>query len=182
MADATNFVYNPDGNESGAEGAPSPAAQSTAIEPVSWTATEYIDHQQGPVWFVGLAVATAAIGAGVYFLAHDLAGAIIVALLGTTVGIFASRKPRQLAYELSDGGIKIGAKNYGFGGFKSFSIIQDGGMVSLDLNPVKRFMPPISVYFGPNEHEKIMAILEDRLPFEERNLDPIEQLTRRLHF
>lgn len=149
---------------------------------VSWSASEYIDHKQGSAWFLGLAGATVLLSGALYLLSKDYFGSAIVLLLGVIVGVFARRTPRQLTYELSGDGIKIEQKLYPFALFKTFSIVQDGVLTSIDFIPIKKFMPPVSAYFDPSDQNKIIAVLEQHLPYEERQLDRVERLTRRLHF
>jgi hypothetical protein len=43
-------------------------------------------------------------------------------------------------------------------------------------------MPPISAYFAPKDEERITKILGNYLPYEERKLDNVERLSRRLRF
>ena len=103
-----------------------------------------------------------------------------ILVLGAIVAVFAKHNPSQVEYELSDSGLRIGDKAYSYGSFKSFSIIQDGAFKSIDLTPLKRFKPPISVYFDPKDQDKISAIIGAHLPYEERQLDTVDRLSRRL--
>jgi hypothetical protein len=48
--------------------------------------------------------------------------------------------------------------------------------------PLKRFMPPLSLYMDPADEEKIVDVLADYLPVEQREQDPIDKLMRRLRF
>lgn len=149
---------------------------------VSWLASEYIDHKQGPSWFLALAGGTVALAGVMYLLSKDYFGSGVVLMLGIIVAVFAKRTPRQLNYELSGDGLKIEQKLYPYALFKTFSIVQDGVLTSIDFMPVKKFMPPVSAYFDPADKDKIIAVLEQHLPYEERQLEAVERLTRRLHF
>lgn len=175
MADEINWKYDPESDDAG--DGPARSTQS-----LSWTASEYIDHQQGPKWFLLLGVGTLAVAGIVYLLTKDYFATGLMVVLGVIVGIFAKRQPRQLTYELSSEGLKIDKKLYPFRSFKSFSIVQDGPLLSLNLLPIKRLIPPISAYFDAGDHEKILDILGDRLPYEDHKLDGVERLTRRLRF
>src|SRR5207253_2939514 len=103
----------------------------------------------------GLIVLTIVISGGAYLITRDFFPPVIIVLLGIIVGAFARRTPRNLEYELSADGLKIAAKNYPLELFKSYSFIHDGGMLSLNLMPIKRLMPPVSAYFGGADQEKI---------------------------
>lgn len=177
MAEETKWEYTPDTDDE-------PAGRPGKVrhDGFSWTASEYIDHKQGAGWFITLAAATVVIAALIFLLTRDYIATTVIAVLGLTIGIFAKRTPRELTYELDAAGIKIGAKRYPYRLFKSFSVIHDGALLSLNLEPIKRFMPPVSVYFDPADHERIFDLLEDRLPYEEKQLEFLERLTRHLRF
>jgi len=149
---------------------------------LSWSASEYIDHKQGPLWFIGLSVITLIVAGLIYLITRDYFATVITIMLGIVVGTFAKRTPKERQYNLSAEALTIDEKAYPLSIFKSFSIIQDGALLSLELLPVKRFMPPVSVYFSPADQEKIVEIIEDHLPYEERRLEAVERLTRRLKF
>lgn len=149
---------------------------------VSWTASEYIAHPHGPGWYMGLIAGTAILTAVLYFLSKSIFSAGVAPVLGVIVGIFASRPPRQVDYELDQKGIRIAGRLYPYSSFKSFSILDEGGIPSISLTPLKRFMPPISAYFEPEQAPNITAALGDHLPFEQRRPDYVERLTHRLRF
>lgn len=147
-----------------------------------WTASEYIDHQQGATWYLMLALVTAALSAAFYLLLKDYFSSAAVIIIGAAVGAFAHRTPRQLSYEISAQGFKIADKPFGFDQFKSFAIIPGGPVSSIELDPIKRFMPPISVFFATKDQEAIITLLQEHLPYEERQLDAVERISRRLKF
>ena len=149
---------------------------------VTWEASEYIEHERNAGWYVLLAIITAGLATGIYFLTKDIFATVIIAVVGIIVGVFAGRKPRQMEYELSSSGLRIGEKSYPYSLFRTFSVIKDGAINSVNLTPMKRFMPPISAYFAPKDEEQITKMLGNYLPYEERKLDSIDHLSRRLRF
>jgi hypothetical protein len=149
---------------------------------VSWTASEYIDHARGAGWYALLAVATLALTGGIYLVSKDYFASALMPIIGVVIGIFASRKPRQIRYELSDSGLKIEEKFYPYNQFKSFAIIRDGALLSINLLPIKRLMVPVSAYFAAADEEKIIDTVGTHLPYEERGLDGVDRLSRRLRF
>jgi len=175
MADEaeTNWEYRPDEGEQ---------KRARAGRPVSWTASEYIDHKQGAGWFTALMLATLILAAIVYLITKDYFATTIIVIVGILVGVFARRAPRELNYELSADGLKIEDKLYPLHGFKSFTIIEEGPVGSLEFMPLKRFMPPVSAYFELADQKKIVAVLQNYLPYEDRQLDGVERLSRRLRF
>jgi hypothetical protein len=147
---------------------------------VAWTASEYIEHRHGPNWYFGLMIMTAAAAGGVYFLTKEYFAAGTIAVVGVIVGVFASRKPQQIKYELTSSGLQVGQKLYSYNLFKSFSVLKEGGFSSLNLQPLKRFMPPVSAHFESKDEDKIINTISDFLPYEEHKVDQIDRLSRRL--
>lgn len=186
---STNWEYKPDGKVvAAAPDLPGSVlksgiqSKSSKNEAVTWTASEYIDHTRGPGWYLALVAGTAVLAALVYFITKDYFATGVVALMGIIVGVFSRQKPKQVAYELSTSGLKAGEKVYPLSLFKSFALIREGELLSINLIPIKRFMPPLSIYFDPSDEEKIVGLLGSHLPLEEGGLDSIERLSRRLRF
>lgn len=176
MADPkTTWSYNADEDEAA-------ATASGSKQSVAWQASEYIDHKQGAGWFLMLALGAAVLAGAVYLITKDFFAVGVILVLGLVVGVFAHRTPRQLSYELSESGLTIDKKFYPYRSFKSFSIIQEGPLTSLNFTSVKRFMPTISVYFSPTDQEKIIDILQEHLAYEQRSLEAVDRLTRSLRF
>lgn len=187
--DKTTWEYKPDGSKAAADPLAAAAdsrskksASARSFEPISWTASEYIEHSRTAGWYMLLAVATGSLAAAAYFATKDYFSAGIIALVGIAVGIFAARKPKQVTYEISRSGVRIGEKSYPYSHFRSFCVINEGNVSNLYMVPVKRFMVPISAYFEPAEAERIVNAIGEHLPYEEQNLDRIDKLSRRLRF
>lgn len=187
MADNDSpWQYKPDGKRQdspkGAYASTSDARPTTpkkSDQSLAWSASEYIEHQRGLGWYVVLALLTLAISAGLYFL-KDIFAAISVLVVGAILVLFVQRKPQQIPYELSERGVQIGEKLYNYNQFKSFSVIREGALSSVSFLPLKRFMPPISAYFDPKDEQKIIDIIGDHLPYEERGPDKMDVISRRL--
>jgi hypothetical protein len=184
----TNWEYK-SGEGTSSKDVPNSAAVSKS-EPdslkeetsITWIASEFIEHDRGANWYVLLVLFTIILGVGTYFITKDIFATIIIAVLGIIVGVSAGRKPRQMEYELSSSGLSIGEKSYPYNLFRTFSIIRDGAINSISFSPIKRFMPPISAYFASKDEERITKMLGNYLPYEERKLDNIDRLSRRLRF
>jgi hypothetical protein len=157
------------------------ASDKDSGKEVSWTASEYIDHARGSGWYAMLIVVTLALAAGAYLLKDILAAAIIIAL-GAVVAMSAKRRPQQLQYTVSDNGLSIGQKSYSYSQFRSFAVIHEGQLSSLVFVPIKRLLPPLSIYFDDNDEDKVLAIVGQHLPLEQRDPDRMDKLTRRLKF
>lgn len=162
---------------------PSPAAPAPEPAPLlSWQASEYVHHEKQFQWFLPLIG-----GAGVLllislFVIQSLTFALLIVVMTIALAVYAVRPPRIISYRLSDAGIKIDEKPFGFHDFRYFGIIQDGPIYSALLIPNKRFLPPVSVYFPVENGEQIVDILGSHLPMQKVHLDFIEKLTHQLRF
>lgn len=162
---------------------PAPATvedlQNSTFEPVSWEASESIDHQHDGTWFAGmLLVAIILIGVSVWLQLWTFTALIVI--MAIALAVYTRRPPRVLRYTLSSNGLHIGEQFRGFNEFKSFGVLQEGDLFSLMLIPTKRFGQSLTIYFDENEGERIVDILGAYLPMEELELDVMDSLLRRL--
>lgn len=150
---------------------------------VEWTASEYIAHQKNAGWFALLALATLGVAAVVFLVTSgDLIATVVIGLLGVSLGIFAARQPKVLNYAIDSSGIHIGQKFYPYGSFKSFSVVHDQAMGYISLAPLRRFMPPLSVHYDPNDENKIAQTLAEYLPYDDHKPDMTDTITRKIRF
>lgn len=150
---------------------------------VAWTASEYVGQEKTAVWFIGLAGASLALALLVFFMTkRDLFAPIMILVFGATFGAFAARQPRVLEYALGSRGLQVGPKLYVFEHFKSFSVIEEGAIHSILLTPMQRFMPPLSIYYAPEDEANIVQALGNYLPHEEHAHDLVDRLVRRIRF
>lgn len=178
-------LYKPSGGTAVADApAPQPARGASQKPPTdnsfTWTASEFIDHNRGASWYFLLLLGTAALAAGTYFVTKEYFAVGTIAAVGIIVAIYARQKPKQVTYELSNSGLRIGEKLYTYSLFKSFSLLNDGALNSVQLAPLKKLMPPISAYYQAADEEKITDILGQHLPIEEAKPSGIDRLSRRL--
>ena len=180
MPSQPGWQYNPEPVDHANSGATTGRAK--APKEVSWTASEFIAHQKSASWYWLLALA-AFLGAGVvYLFTRDEISAGMILIVALMLGIFARRKPRTLQYQIDTNGIHIGTKSYGFMEFKSYSIIDEGALNSISLLPLKRFSPGVSMYYDPQDEEKITALLANYLPVEVGQKDAIDRLMHKIRF
>jgi hypothetical protein len=85
-------------------------------------------------------------------------------------------------YELSNEGIQMGRRFNTYTEFKSFSVIDEGGVGSIVFNPLKRFDFPTTIYYELANEEKIVQTLMNYLPATEPTNDPVDQLMRKVRF
>lgn len=161
---------------------PSESVTPSVTNPVRWTASEFVDHQKASSWFIGLAFITGVAVAIIYLITHDLITAFVIIIAAILFGVTAKRKPRTLEYQIDNSGIHIDQKTYIYGDFKSFSVMDEGVFNSIQLMPMKRFMPALSLYFPADAGDKVVELLGAYLPYEERAHDAIDNLMRKVRF
>lgn len=149
---------------------------------IVWTASEYIAHDKSGSWYTSLALVAVVVAGIFYLITRDLF-IVFVSLFGAfMVGVYGSRKPRQLQYQLDLGGITAGKRFYAYEEFRNFSVVPEGAFASIVFMPLKRFAIPLTIYYPPEHEEEIVTLLADRLPFERQTLDPVERLMRKIRF
>ncbi len=149
---------------------------------VTWTASEFIAHDKTVVWYLGLMVAAALLAAGIYWLTKDMVSAAVIIVAALFLAYYGSHQPRQLEYHLDGQGVKVGERHYGYSAFRSFSVMPEGAFSSIVFMPLKRFALPLTLYYAPDDEDKIVKILSDQLPLEDRRPDAVDSLMRRIRF
>jgi hypothetical protein len=152
------------------------------VKPVTWTASEFVAHPKTAGWFLLLGLGAVALAAAIYLLSHDIISPIFIGIMAVTFGVFANRQPRVLEYTVDKYGIHIGEKLYTYPTLRSFSLVDEGAFHSILLSPMQRFMPPLSIYYAPEDEEKITQALGNYLPQENRSHDAIDRLMKKVRF
>lgn len=165
---------------------PQPSVQPQVAPPsdpaaISWTASEFIAHAKSSGWYLVVLIATGLLAVGAFFLI-DIFSATIILIIGILFCVVAARKPRELPYVVSSQGIQVDNKMYNYAEFKSFSIVQEQGIESIWFMPLKRLNPGLSIYFSPDEGQKIVDAISNYLPVEQRELDLFDSLMHRIGF
>jgi hypothetical protein len=160
----------------------SPAPTAQAENGVTWTASEYVAHHKSAGWFLSVALVAAVIAALIYLLTHDFISTAVVVVGAVAFAMFGARPPRQLQYQVDRSGLVIGDKHLPYGNFRSFSVVPEGAFSSILFMPLKRFSMPLSIYFAPEDQEKIVAILSNQLPMENHRPDWIERFMQQIRF
>lgn len=149
---------------------------------LTWTASEFIAHEKSAGWYLLLTLGGVAAAVAAYFLTKDKLTTGVVIFAAIAFGIFAARKPSVQSYTITRSGLLVGQKMYDFQGFKSFSVAEDGAIASVVFMPLKRFMPPLTVYLAPEMEEQIVDFLAQLLPFEHHRQDAVDGLLKRIRF
>ncbi len=167
-------------NDSSSNDQAPPAQNDTVL--IEWTASEYIAHHKPASWYVLLGSIVAVISIAVYLLTQDVVSTSVVVIAGVLFGVFALRKPEVRTYQLKTSGLTISNKHFPFDLFKSFAVHEEQALRSIFLMPMKRFMPGLTLYFPPDQEEKIVNALSDYLPLEDREPDAIDKLMNKIRF
>lgn len=152
------------------------------IAPVQWSASEYIAHDKTSLWYFGLFGAGGLLVVTLYLITGDLLAGLVVLVASITLSIYAGRKPATKAYKIDEKGVQVEEKFYPYSTFKSFSVVEEGGVDSVWLKPLKRLSPMVVMYFPPEDENSIVGVLSEFLPHEQRELDMIDQLSKRMRF
>jgi len=159
-----------------------PAPQGQDIQPISWTASEFVAHEKSASWYV-LLIGGAAVFAGVvYLITKDFISAGVVIAAAIILAVYGAHQPREQQYVIDNQGIGIGPKHYSFDDFKSFAVASEGAFSSLVFMPLKRFAIPLTIYYAPADEERIINVVSTQLPLEEHRLDAVDNLMRRIRF
>jgi hypothetical protein len=165
-----DFAYQPE------EGMP---AQKPSI---SWTASEFVDHQRGAGWYLIFFAGLIIVSVLMFKFTKDYISGVAIMIAGVILAGFARKRPRQLPYEVGGQGINIGGRLYPYEGFKSFGIGQEGGAKVINLVPLQRFMPDISVFFPLEQEADIIGVLADHLPHNDHPEKTVDRLAKKLRF
>ncbi|HEX5744360.1 MAG TPA: hypothetical protein VFX84_02830 [Candidatus Saccharimonadales bacterium] len=149
---------------------------------ITWTASEFIAHDKSFGWYAALGLATAAFAGLVFLVSGDLISVGVVVVAAMLLGSYAGHKPRQMEYRLDAKGLGIGPRHFRYGDFRSFSVIDEGAFSSIVFMPLKRFAAPTTIYYPPEEEDRIVGMLSDRLPMEERGHDAVDRLMHRIRY
>jgi len=160
--------------------APQPTGQLP--NDITWTASEFIAHEKGASWYGLLALAGLGAAALDYWLTKDKFSAGVIVLVAIAFGVLAARKPRTQQYALTHQGLQIGNKAYFFHDYKNFSVSEEGAIASIIFVPLKRFMPPLTVYVSPEMENQVFDFLSQLLPFEPHRTDAVDGLLKRIRF
>lgn len=95
--------------------------KSFGRKPIEWKGHEYSHFEKGSDWYwaLGLVSVAAAVTAIIF---KDVLFAIFILIAGFVLAIFASRKPNEVSFALTQRGIRIDDKLYPYQNLKSFGI------------------------------------------------------------
>ncbi|MEO7905270.1 MAG: hypothetical protein ABIR91_05780 [Candidatus Saccharimonadales bacterium] len=148
--------------------------------PIHWQAMEYIQRDKTPIWFIAFGLAFVALMFVAIFLIRSITFDVLVPIMAASLLMYVYRPPRMLDYTLSGKGLYVNDHLYPFAEFKSFGVIKDDEQYSIQLVPVKRFKPGVSIYFPEEVGEVLVDMLGTRLPMQQLKLDFVDKIIRKL--
>jgi hypothetical protein len=157
-------------------------ASPSSDKVIQWQASEFVDHEKDNNWFVLLGLGAIVVCVIVYFVSKSIFSTAVVLIGVIAFGITAKQKPRTMQYSLMPNELRVGEKSYRYDDFRSFSLMQDGALWSIILQPTKRFMPSLTIYIDQSDGEKIFDILATQMPNQERSLDTVDKFMKRIRF
>ena len=159
-----------------------PLASSASVEGLSWTASEYVEHEKSAGWYIRFALVSILVIGLIYLFTREIFSVVLLLVLAIAFGVFAARKPSVLQYKLDSRGITIGPKFYPINLFRSFAVVEEGAFHTITLLPMKRFMPAISLYYAPEDEPAILKTFSALLPQESRTQDPLDKFMHKIRF
>ncbi|MGH7194316.1 MAG: hypothetical protein ACREJM_12415, partial [Candidatus Saccharimonadales bacterium] len=149
---------------------------------ITWSASEFVAHDKSFGWYAALIAGAVALAGVIYLISRDIVSVAVVIIAALLLGIYGSHKPRQQEYRLDAGGLNIGPKHFGYDEFRSFSVMKEGAFSSILFMPLKRFAVPTTIYYAPQDEDRIVSLLSDYLPLERRTHDAVDWLMHRIRF
>lgn len=184
--DQAGWNYKPESVAAKTPADPADATQSKSKGPadgsVEWSASEFIHHDKGFLWYASFVLLIGLVIAGVYWLTHDIFSVIGIACLAIILGVVTSRKPRVLDYRLDHTGVTVGQTFYPYAAYKSFAVVEEGPFTSVVFVPMKRLALPLNLYLAPEDEEKAVEVLGRYLPIQRGELSGFDHLMRHARF
>lgn len=158
-------------------------AQTAGDEPIlSWTASEFIEHDKNGQWYLALAGAAIAISLIVYIFTRQIISIVLVLVMAVVFGVYGSAKPRVLTYSVTNKGLVVGNTLHPFSVIKSFSVINGGGMPYIQVLFQKRLSIPVNIYAAPEEIDIITEAIGQFVPYDQKKRDIADKLSSRIRF
>jgi len=152
-------------------------------EPIKWTASEFVQHDKNPLWYLGLSAVTIFTASLSFLLLNkDIFAPAIVVVLGIVFGIAGARKPRVLEYSLEDTGLNVGQRHFIYEEFKSFGVLSESVVSSIILMPSKRFSPALTLYVPQELLDDVVDVIGMYLPLEQHEIGYLDKFLSKIKY
>ncbi len=152
----------------------------------SWEGPEFAYTDKPTLWYVGIAmVSVVLIGLAFWLISSTLqkySTMLLLVLVGIATAVWANRKPKILAYQITNYGITIDGKAYLYDDFRSFYEYMDYNQPSIDLVPAKRFGTLVTLPLATPDADVVKDTIAQMVPMIEHHEDIADKLFRRLRF
>ena len=149
---------------------------------VSWTASEFIDHEKKSNWYLFLIMATIIVAGLLFLITHQIISPLAVVVLALLFGIYGNAKPRSLKYVVDASGVTVEKKHFNYDAFKGVEIIKDSIVPEISFTPIKRIAVPLTIYYPKELEDEIVGLVSTFLPLNVKRADAIDRLIARLRF
>ena len=181
--DATSSEWQYTSGQLQQSSATQPTANPNQDTPeLSWSASEFINHEKQPSWYAILALGSIVVAGLMYLVTRDWISAIVVIFLAIVTAIYASAKPKTSHYSITAEGLLVNGQIHSYENFKSFSVIEETGLPFLQLLSRRRFMVPLNIYAPPDQIDKIVDSLTDYIAYDQKHPDFVDRLTKKIRF
>lgn len=146
---------------------------ATHRQPLTWRGHEYVHTEKTADWYWALGLIAVA-GAVASLLFNNVLFAILILFGAFVLALFASRKPKEVEFSLTQRGIRINAVLYPYQSLESFAIdeLTPTHVPKLIIESKQTFSPTLII---PLEHvsaDHIHDYLLDFLP-EDEHIEPL---------
>jgi len=149
---------------------------------IQWTSAEFTEQDKDTNWYLMFGSITALITVTIFIVTRELLAIAAILTASGSLIFFANHKPDARDYGISPEGITVNGKQHKMEEFKSFSLVEEGTKNTIWLKPIKRFAPFPIMYFDTKDEAAIVDTLSAYLPHEDRQLDLLDRLTKKLRF
>jgi hypothetical protein len=149
---------------------------------ISWTASEFIEHDKSLSWYTLLAVVAVVLSAVLFFITREVLSVIAVIMMALVFGVYGSAKPKTRTYVVDNEGLMVDDKRYDFSNMKSFSIIEEGPLPYIQILLRQRFSIAVTVYTDPNQIEQIAEYIGQHVPYDQKKRDFTDALSSKIRF
>ena len=147
-----------------------------------WSAPEFIYFKKTNIWYAYLVGITILVEVGYHFLSKDFVTPVLIVLIAYVFGYYGGKKPDTIKYVVNNESVQINGKVFYYETLKSYSIHDFGNYSSMNIIPVKRFAPLRCLNYKTEDEEKIIKIIENQLPLDNRKEDIVDKFTRLISF
>lgn len=148
----------------------------------TWEAPEYIHYEKKVDWYWALGIITIATSIATFIYGNVLFGVFII-IAGSSLAIFAHRKPEMIVYTISEEGIQIGKFYFPYRTIKAFWIDNEPHPRELVLHTDRSILPHVTVPVPENvDTQGLRSFLKRFLKEEEMHEPGFHKVFDRIGF